>query len=286
MHFCQSLSHNRKEGTMIVFLKRLRSAIMTCIAGAILCQAVWAQKSDDVKKLQEDVDALKTDVKSLAGKQQQILDQLSEIKKLLQAHPAAAQNPDGLQLPDTISVEGNPSQGQDSARVGIIEFTDFQCPYCGRFTMQAYPKIVSDYVATGKIRFIYRDLPLSNMHPFAQPAARAAHCAGEQGKFWEMHNSLFTDQRALQPQDIAGRATKLGLDMTKFNDCVNSSKYSSEIDVSVKAAEKMNINGTPSFVMGTFGDNKNVMKVEKSIVGAYPFEKFQADLDDLLKEQK
>jgi len=271
---------------MILSLKPLRAS-SAILAALVLSGSLSAQKSDDIKKLQADVTSLKSDVQALTAKQQQILDQLGEIKKLLEKNNAAAANPsDGLQLPETINTEGNPSEGQSSAHVGIIELTDFQCPFCGRFMSQAYPKIFSDYVSTGKIRFLYRDLPLTSIHPWAQPAAVAAHCAGEQGKFWEMHNSLFANQQSLKPPDIADRATKLGLDMTKFNECINSKRYDEIISTSVKGAERMNVNGTPTFLLGTFKDNGSVMKIEKSIVGAYPFEKFQSDLDELLKQQK
>jgi len=272
---------------MIFSLKPLRRAMVVSTAALILSSALFAQKSDDIKKLQADVASVKSDVAALAAKQQQVLDQLAEIKKLLEKKDAAAANPpDGLQLPETINVEGNPSLGQSSAHVAIIEFTDFQCPFCGRFTTQAYPKIISDYVDTGKIRFIYRDFPLTSIHPWAQPSAIAAHCAGEQGKFWEMHNSLFIDQQNLKPPDVANRATKLGLDMTKFNECINSKRYDDIIATSVKGSERMNINGTPTFLLGTVQDNGTVIKIQKSIVGAYPFEKFQSDLDELLKAQK
>jgi protein-disulfide isomerase len=268
---------------MLFFLKPLRHAIPAAIAVLALCNAMLAQKSEDTK-LQEEITSLKSDVQNLAAKQQQVLDQLAEIKKLLEK-PTAAANPNVLQLPETINVEGNPSLGSASARVAIIEFTDFQCPFCGRFTEDAYPKIIADYVNTGKIRFLYRDLPLTSIHPWAQSAAVAAHCAGEQGKFWEMHNSLFTNQRSLKPPDIADRATKLGLDMTRFNECINSTRYNNAIEASTKSAQQMNISGTPTFLLGTFKDNGTIMKIEKSIIGAYPYEKFQADLDALLQKK-
>src|SRR5260370_29004150 len=113
--------------------------------------------------------------------------------------PNSAANPEALQLPETINVEKNPVLGKADARVVIIEWTDFQCPFCGRFTSDAYPKIVSDYVDTGKIRFLYRDLPLASIHPWAHLAAVAPHRPGEQGKFWERAHHLFADPRGIRP---------------------------------------------------------------------------------------
>ncbi len=268
---------------MILSLKSSLSMAAFAVVLALCCGPVHAQKAEDIKKLQNDVASLKGDMQALTTRQQQILDQLGEIKKMLEK-PNAAANPEALQLPETINVEKDPVLGKTDARVGIIEWTDYQCPFCGRFTSEAYPKIVSDYVDTGKVRFIYRDLPLASIHPWSQLAAVAAHCAGEQGKFWEMHNSLFADQRAMRPPDISNRAAKLELDMSKFNECINSSRYNELIDTSVKGAQRMNINGTPTFLLGTFNDGGSIMKIEKSIIGTYPFEKFQADLDELLKK--
>jgi len=268
---------------MIFSLNTLRRSIPAVVVILVLSRAASAQKANDIQKLKEEVASLRSDVQILTAQQRQIFDQLGEMKKLLEKSNAAA-NPDGLQLPETINVEGNPSQGTASARVAIIEFTDFQCPFCGRFTLEAYPRIVADYVSTGKIRFMYRDLPLTSIHPWAQSGAVAVHCAGEQGKFWEMHNSLFTDRRSLRPPDVVDRASKLGLDMVKFNECMNSKRYENEIETSVKGAERMNIGGTPTFLLGTLEDNGNSMKIKKFIIGAHPYEKFQAELDDLLKQ--
>ncbi len=268
---------------MILSLKSSLRMAALAASLALYGGPVYAQKAEEIKKLQNDMASLKSDIQALAAKQQQMLDQLGEIKKLLAKSNAGA-NPEALQLPETINVEKNPVLGKAEARVGIIELTDFQCPFCGRFTSEAYPRIVSDYVDTGKVRFIYLDMPLASIHPWAQLAAVAAHCAGEQGKFWEMHNSLFADQRAMRPPDISDRAAKLGLDTSKFNECINSSRYNELIDTNVKSAQRMNINGTPTFLLGTFRDGGSVMKIEKSIVGTYPFEKFQADLDELLKK--
>src|SRR5260370_37306352 len=131
-------------------------------------------------------------MQALTTKQQQILDQLGEIKKMLEK-PNAAANPEALQLPETINVEKDPVLGKADARVGIIEWTDFQCPFCGRVTSEAYPKIVSDYVYTCKVRFIYRDLPLASIHPLSQFTAVSGHLTGEPRHVVKSADNLFTD---------------------------------------------------------------------------------------------
>src|SRR5262249_54175285 len=133
-------------------------------------------------------------------------------------------------------------------------FTDFQCPFCGAFAANAYPSIMAHYVQTGKVKMFYRDDPLS-FHENATPAAKAAHCAQEQGKFWEMHDSLFANQNALGQQDILDRAGKMGLDTGKFSQCVASDKFDSTVQNSSTEANSWGINGTPTFLIGTITED-------------------------------
>ena len=182
-----------------------------------------------------------------------------------------------------MDVHGDPAEGASTAQVAIVEFTDFQCPYCGSFAKQTYPQLVDNYIKPGKVKLIYRDLPLT-FHPHAMPAALAARCAGEQGKFWEMHDSLFADQQDLESKDFVDRASKLGLDSGKFNQCIASDKYKNDIQSNIDYAEKLGIHGTPAFVIGTVGPDGN-LKVTKGFVGARPYEVFKTDLDEVLAKQ-
>jgi protein-disulfide isomerase len=151
--------------------------------------------------------------------------------------------------------------------------------------------VFDDYIKTGKARLYYRDMPLP-FHEHAVPAARAAHCAGEQGKFWEMHDSLFTDKipnpgpngrsSGLATTDIDERAAKLGLDTGKLDACIASTRFADVIKHSSDEAAKMNIEGTPTFVIGTLDPNGNIVSVKKTIIGAQPFGAFKAAIDSLL----
>lgn len=265
-------------------MKSVFRVAVICALGLGVCQAGRAQKKqDEMKNLQDDVATLKKDVKDLGDKQQQALDQLAEIKKLLQAN--AAPTPPPLQTPDPFNVQGLPVQGDPTARVAIVEFTDFQCPFCGMFMSQTYPKILEDYIKAGKVKFFFRDFPLS-FHGDALLAARAAHCAGEQGKFWEMHNSLFANQNAIAKKDLLDRAPKLGLDAGLFNQCLSSDRYSNDIDASVQAAEKLGVSGTPTFLIGPLDADGITVHVKKGFAGAYPFEAFKSALDPLLAAPK
>jgi protein-disulfide isomerase len=188
---------------------------------------------------------------------------------------------DPYHRPTTLSIQGENFRGNSGASVAMIEYADFECPFCGKYAREVYPKILDEYVKTGKVKLFYRDLPLP-MHPHALAAARAARCAGEQGKYWEMHDSLFASQTALSDSALQDRAKTLGLDTTEFKRCLSSGKYADEIQKSLSEAEKLGVRGTPTFFLGTVDPNGDVVKIGKTIVGARPYENFKAALDDLL----
>ena len=164
-----------------------------------------------------------------------------------------------------VSADGDPQIGDDNAKVTIIEFSDFQCPYCGRFYEQSEKQIITDYVDTGKVKFVYRDFPLDSIHPNARPAANAAECVNEQGKFWEFHDKLFSNQDALSTDNYKKWASELGLDMTRFNSCLNSSKYDSEITKDFQDGAAAGVQGTPTIYIGS--PEKGYIQ----IVGAQPY---------------
>jgi protein-disulfide isomerase len=262
---------------------KLSSAVSIAL---LLCTAVVpvaaAQQGEDEKTLQQDIATLKKDVKALREQQQQIIDQLNELSRLLRSN-ATATTP--VKQPATIDIQGVPSEGDSAANVAIIEYGDFECPACGMYWKEVYPQIEANYLRTGKIKYFFRDLPLT-MHPHAIPAARLAHCAGEQGKFWEMHDSLFQNQAALKKEDISARARDLGLDVATLNQCFASAKYSDDIVKSVSEAQGMGIVGTPTFYLGVVDPKTGVMTVKRTISGAYPYLVFKSYLDELLAPKK
>jgi protein-disulfide isomerase len=119
-------------------------------------------------------------------------------------------------------------------------------------------------------------------HEGAMPAARAIHCASEQGKFWELHDSLLADAASLGAADIDGRAEKLGLNVAELERCISSGRFADIIQRSISEATQMQVSGTPTFLIGTLDDQGRLMSVKKTVVGAHPFETFQAALDPLL----
>jgi protein-disulfide isomerase len=224
----------------------------------------------------DDFVRLKDAVARLNAQQQQILDSLDELKRMIKGPGQPALKP-----PPTMSVTGEPFRGQPSATLAIIEYADFQCPFCRRFERDVYPQIRDNYINTGKVKYFHRDMPLP-FHEGAMPAARATHCASEQGKFWEMHDSLLGDAASLGAADIDERAGRLGLNVSALDECISSDRFADIIQRSVAEATQMQISGTPTFIIGTLDAQGKLMSVKKTVVGAYPFDTFKTALDPLL----
>ncbi len=248
--------------------------ILLILVGMGLSQFGYAQTQTEAKDHpQGDLSALRTDIRALQSEQQQIIARLDELKQLLQSNGLSPSV-------SSVSVRGETFRGDSGARVAIIEYADFECPYCGEYERKVFPQLLSDYIATGKVKYFYRDLPLPG-HARAIPAARAARCAGEQGKYWEMHDSLFATQNALSAPALLDRAQTLGLDTEKFSECQSSEKYSADIQKSISEAQAMRIDGTPTFFLGIVEQSGDVT-IGKRVAGAAPFDVFKSELDALL----
>jgi protein-disulfide isomerase len=166
---------------------------------------------------------------------------------------------------------GRPSRGSDRASVEVIEFSDFQCPFCQR----AHPVVEQVLKTYGdRIKFVYRHYPLPN-HPDARPAAEASACAEAQGKFWEYHDRLFANPAKLGAADLKAHAAALGLDTAAFNTCVDNRQQKPGVDADVSAADAVGVTGTPAFFING-----------RSIEGAQPFEVFKRVIDEELAAKK
>lgn len=166
---------------------------------------------------------------------------------------------------------GRPARGKTDATVEVIEFSDFQCPFCQR----AFPTVEQVLKTYGdRIKFVYRHYPLGN-HPDARPAAEAAACAESQGKFWEYHDRLFGIQGKLSAADLKGHAAALGLDVAKFSACVDNHQTKTRVDEDVEAADAAGVTGTPAFFING-----------RALEGAQPFEAFKRVIDEELARAK
>ena len=165
------------------------------------------------------------------------------------------------------SVDDDPMRGSPDAKVTIIEFSDFQCPFCGKFWKETYPQLMKEYVETGKAKFVFRDYPLE-FHPEAQKAAEASECAHEQGKFWEYHDKIFENQQSLSVANEKQWAKDLGLDSAKFDNCLDSGKYAEEVKKDAAEGSAAGVSGTPGFFVNN-----------QIISGAVPFEVFKQAIE-------
>lgn len=168
-------------------------------------------------------------------------------------------------------VDDDPVLGDENAPLTIIEFSDFQCPFCKRANDDALAQVKAQYINTGKVKLVYRDFPLTSIHPLAQKAAEAAECADDQGKFWEYHDKIFEEQALLSLSSMKQWAGTLGLDTNKFNGCLDSGEKASEVANDLKDAAAAGGRGTPYFIIG-----------DQTLSGAQPFAAFQAAIESQL----
>ena len=182
-----------------------------------------------------------------------------------------------------VSLDDDPVKGDPDASITIVEFSDFQCPFCSRWYDQTLSSLEENYIDTGKVKLVYRDLPLSSIHPNARPAHIAAECADEQNKFWDYHDILFESQSEwgrLSPGDLSDKlneyAITLELDTTSFESCLSSQDVADEVDADGADARKLGATGTPTFFIGNEKDGFT------KLVGAQPFSSFKSTIDDLL----
>ena len=227
----------------------------------------------------EELRALRQELEAIKRGQDQLQRDVQEIKTILQGSRAAAAPPAQPQNV-VLGLAGEPTKGDANALVVLVEFTDYQCPFCGRHVRDALPQIEAEYVKTGKLRYVTREFPLESIHPQAFKAAEAALCAGDQGKYWEMHDRLFANQRALGPEHLAAHAQAVGADAAKFGECLESGAKAAKVRRDLADGAKAGVTGTPAFFLGVA--HGATVKVVRAIKGALPFAAFKEAIDATL----
>lgn len=208
---------------------------------------------------------------------EEMLKELRQIRQLLerltQPQPQAPPQPATAKLTNLKGFV----LGRPDAPLTMVEFTDLQCPFCRQYVTVTFDEIRKNWIDTGKLRYISRDFPL-DFHPQAMPAARAARCAGEQGKFWEMRLALMRNANLLSPAYITKTAADLKLDAPAFAACTASTKFDADIQADMQDGAKIGVGGTPTFVIGktTASGLEGPM-----MVGAMPYAQFDAKLKEL-----
>jgi protein-disulfide isomerase len=191
--------------------------------------------------------------------------------------PALGSNPATARL----NIAGAPTLGRADAPVTIVEFSDFECPFCRRFNKSTWPEIKRDYVDTGKVRYVFLDFPLEQMHSKARKAAEAAHCAAEQGKFWEMHDILLEQSVSLDVRQYPEYARQLKLDTVAFDLCLGSGRQSAKINGGLISGRSVGINATPSFIIART-DGGNILGGGVMITGAQSYDRYRDAIEQAL----
>ena len=215
----------------------------------------------------------------LEDKIDKLSDDLRNLEDAMLTDPDAATT----QPPPTITADDDPVLGNPDAPITMIEFSDFQCPFCARFYSETLPLIKSNFIDTGVVKLVYRDFPLQNIHPNAIPAAVASECAHEQDAYWEYHDMLFEDVDTWGPMEIPVAveqfktyATVLGLDTETFSECLDTGKYISEVTDDYTDGTSYGITGTPAFFLGS--EQTGYFQIS----GARPYPEFQFAIEQIL----
>ena len=211
---------------------------------------------------------------------QDILNELRQIRQLLERMQTGQQAP---APDDKVSYKFSPggfSLGDAKAPLVMVEYTDFQCPFCQQFQNTAFAQIKANYIDTGKLRFVSRDFPL-DFHENARRAATAGRCAAEQGKFWEMRHVMIVNAEQLKPDNLITYAANVKLDVPKFKSCLESDRFKVQIDQDIAEGEIAGVQGTPSFVIGRL-ENDKLEGVR--LVGAQPYAQFDVRIQELLDQ--
>jgi len=217
-----------------------------------------AELRRDNQALRKELNELKTEVSGLKQNIDQYKKPITDAKKML---------------------NNAPSIGDKEAEVVVIEFTDFQCPYCKKHEMKTFTQLKESYMDTGKIQYVVKDFPLS-FHGQAKPAAIAANCAGEQQSYWPMRHKIFENQRNLGQEQFKSFAEQLQLDQQVFSQCLENLQQAEKVEQNIAYADQIGISSTPSFVIARKKNDR--LENIKIIAGAQSYKNFSRVLDAML----
>lgn len=188
-------------------------------------------------------------------------------------------------VPKYVDIETLPFKGNEDAPITLVIFTDFQCAYCAGLTMKTLPTLEKEYVETNQLKYALFMIANERRHPEAINAAVAAYCAGEQDKFWPMHDLLFATSAWINRDNIFKHAKMLGLDNEQFSHCFENGPYEKVIKENIAKAVKLNIRATPTLYFGFTPENGEPMLKKASLVGAQPYDLLKKVVDDLIKKK-
>ncbi|MDA1306754.1 MAG: DsbA family protein [Acidobacteria bacterium] len=233
--------------------KRLLGLTLACL---VLIAAPACAQSSEIEALRKEIADLREDLASLRAS----LGRARPIIDLTQGH----------------------QKGSSDAVVALIEFSDYECPFCIRHSRETMPLIEKNYISTGKVLYGFRDFPIDQLHPQAIRAHEAAQCAGDQQKYWEMHARMFGQPSQHTPELLERTGTEVGLDLGAFRACMATGTHTAAIRQTVAQAESFGANGTPAFFIGIIDKTTNTVRITRAMSGALPFAQFAQALEGAL----
>ena len=251
---------------------------------AVLSLSPPQSQSDELAALRREVQTLKA--------QQQVMERdLQTLKVLLQGltQPRAQAEPEDSFVNKSVILTDEPTKGNASARITLVEVSDYHCPFCRRQTLQTMPKLMAEYVNSGKVKYVFVDYPIAQLHPDAFKSHEAAACAGDQGKYWQMHDLLFTNAPSRDAAQLTANAGMVGVDMKKFEACLNGGNggtHAPALRESIARMQQLGVGGTPLVLIGLTPAPGSPMKIISSVYGARPYADFKTALDKALAQAK
>lgn len=255
--------------------------IVRLAAPFILLPLISGCQSEDTDQLKSEIESLKQEISQLSESVGKIESEVKDMKEMAFKPPKK----EPLILPNqpNFTEDGNlPVLGRQDAKIAIIEFSDFQCPYCKRFTDNAFKQIKENFIDTGKVQYVARDFPL-NFHPQAMPAAIAATCSFKQDSYWPMRDVLFSNPKQLGDDLYQKAATDLSLNMQEFADCLKDQSVADKVEGDLALGKSLGVRGTPSFIIGRV-ENGELIEPQ-IVVGAQRYPAFESILNELEKEK-
>ena len=227
--------------------------------------------------------SLQAEVEQLKEGQRQLSEQVEALRQELAGRPPKIPLKPEVHPPPVITqrIQGEPFRGSESARVAIIEYSDFNCSYCAKYATNIFPLLEKEFIQTGKVRYLFRDFP-DAQDPDSLVKSQVARCVAEQGKFWEMHDRFFRESLPIldHPEVLVDHARALGFDAVQVSDCVKSGRYLPPIRQLAQAAKRFGVHGTPTFLIGRLSDDGNVLDGTRLITGAETYESLQTVLKE------
>ena len=252
------------------------------IAVLVVTLVVAASAAADAQVSREEFEALKSEVGTL---KETLKTQNEMLRQFFERVGAMREGREAPFKEMLVAIDGAPFYGRADAKVTVVEFSDYQCPFCARYSNDTFPQIEREYIDTGRVKYVFRDFPIEGAHPQAFKAHEAVHCAAEQGKRREMHKKVFANQRTMSISDLTAHAAALGMEKARFEKCLAQGTYATKVRSAMSAGEQAGVRGTPTFFIGVTEPNSTKLKAVRRIVGAQPYGAFKVAIDDLLTAQ-